>query len=211
MAEIHDDLISLHRWCSTWSSLGVPNCNQQLYAQLLEAYREPHRKYHNLQHLGECFQHLDTLRDQAQRPAEIELALWFHDAIYDTRRKGSEQKSADWARRETLAEGLDPSTAQRIHDLVMATLHTATADGTDTKIMIDADLGILGAETERFDEYEEQVRAEYKWVPSFLYRRERRKVLDSFVTRPTIYSTPTFRKDYEPQARANIARALSRL
>ena len=211
MAEGVADLISLDRWTNTWQALGAAHVDEQLHARILDAYREPHRKYHNLQHLQECFQHLLVLGEQADHAQEIELALWFHDAIYETHRKGSEQKSADWARKEILDAGLDPSIAERVHGLIMVTLHTAAAEGADAQIMIDVDLGILGAETSRFDEYEQQVRAEYKWVPGMLYRRERRKILRSFLDRPTIYCTESFRERYEQRARANISRALSRL
>ncbi len=211
MNEPTGDLISLDRWTNSWQALGAAPVDDKLHARIVDAYREAHRKYHNLQHLRECFQHFEALREQADHAQEIELALWFHDAIYETRRKGSEQKSADWAREQALDAGLDPSIAERIHGLIMVTLHTAAAEGTDAQIMIDVDLGILGAGTSRFDEYEQQVRAEYKWVPGLLYRRERRKILKSFLDRPTIYCTESFRDRYEQRARDNISRALSRL
>ena len=56
---------------------------QQLYARLLAAYSEPQRHYHGVQHILECLQHFDQIRTQLQQPSLVELALWFHDAVYD--------------------------------------------------------------------------------------------------------------------------------
>jgi predicted metal-dependent HD superfamily phosphohydrolase len=164
-----------------------------------------------MQHLNECFALLDRLRDVSERPDEIALALWFHDAIYKTSRKDNEERSAEWARNSALAGGLSGETADRILGLVMATKHNAVPFGIDAEILVDVDLGILGADPERFDEYERQVREEYGWVPAPLYRRERRKVLQEFAGRPTIYFTEQFRMSHEARARENIARSLARL
>jgi len=40
-----------------------------------------------MQHLNECFDKLQEIRAAAVHPDEIELALWFHDAIYDVKRQ----------------------------------------------------------------------------------------------------------------------------
>jgi predicted metal-dependent HD superfamily phosphohydrolase len=81
----------------------------------------------------------------------------------------------------------------------------------DENVLVDVDLWILGAAEERFEEYEGQVREEYGWVPGPIYRRKRRAILESFVSRPTIYSTGRFIERYERQARANLARSIARL
>jgi predicted metal-dependent HD superfamily phosphohydrolase len=57
----------------------------------------------------------------AEHPAEVKLGLWFHDAIYDTRRHDSEEGSATWARSAARELGASAETAQRIDDLIMFT------------------------------------------------------------------------------------------
>jgi predicted metal-dependent HD superfamily phosphohydrolase len=168
-----------------------------LLEQLLACYREPHRHYHTLQHLEECFEKLDELRDLAAHPADVELAIWFHDAIYDTRRDDNEARSAAWAK---------ATVGERIAQLVIATRHEAVPADIDAQVLVDVDLSILGAPQPRFEEYERQVREEYRWVPGPIYRRKRRQVLESFLERPTIYSTQRFIERYEAQARRNLAK-----
>jgi predicted metal-dependent HD superfamily phosphohydrolase len=178
-----------------------------LHQELIARYSEPHRRYHTLQHLEECFARFDEIRDLAQHPAEVEIALWFHDAIYDPRREDNEARSAAWAKSSVP----DASAGERIHALVMATRHESEPRGADARVMVDVDLSILGAPESRFEEYEAQVRAEYAFVPDSEYRRGRQAMLQRFLSRPAIFSTRTFIERYEAQARANLARALARL
>jgi predicted metal-dependent HD superfamily phosphohydrolase len=176
--------------------------DRSLFDALIRCYSEPHRRYHTLQHLEECFAAFDEIRDLARAPEEVELAIWFHDAIYDPRREDNEQRSADWAR-ETVGDA--------VADLVMTTRHDAPPTTIDARVLVDADLWILGAPQERFDEYEAQVREEYGWVAAPIYRRKRREILESFLARASVYNTERFIARYEARARANLARSLARL
>jgi len=203
-------MTSLARWESAWRQLGASSADEELYNRLVACYSEPHRKYHTIQHLNECFAHLESMRSLANHP-EVELALWFHDAIYDTSKKDNEKRSAEWARDSVLDASVAREQAERIYELVMATMHNAVPVGKDAEVLVDIDLGILGAETARFDEYEVQVREEYSWVPESVYREARRKILEEFVRREWIYSTERFRSEYEARARDNLARSLARL
>ena len=177
--------------------------DRSLYDALVACYSEPRRRYHTLQHLEECFAAFDPIFDLAEHPADVELALWFHDAIYDTRRSDNEKRSADWAQSVT--------GSSRVHGLIMVTRHEAIPQAMDEKVLVDVDLWILGAPEKRFDEYEVQVREEYGWVPGPIYRRKRRELLESFLARPAIYNTDRFIQRYEARARANLARSLARL
>jgi predicted metal-dependent HD superfamily phosphohydrolase len=56
-----------------------------------------------------------------------------------------------------------------------------------------------------------QIRAEYWWVPTAMYRKERGAILHSFVMRPSVYATHEFRERYERQARNNLAWGLEQL
>lgn len=202
---------SLARWQSLWQELGAAGADELLFHQLVASYSEPHRKYHTVQHLEECLTNLDHVRSEAERGAEVELALWFHDAIYDTIRKDNEERSAEWARESALAGGLSGEQANRIYELILVTMHDAVPEGRDAVVLVDVDLSILGAEASRFDEYERQIQEEYAWVPESLYRKARRQVLRGFLDRERIYGTEYFRGHHEAQARKNIARSLERL
>jgi len=199
------------QWNKIWARWDVAAPNTTVFERLIAAYSEPHRKYHTLQHLNECFTKLEELRTEASHPEEVEFALWFHDAIYDTKRQDNESKSAEWARETAQAQNLSSDVAERVHRLIMVTRHDAEPNETDEKVLVDVDLSILGAKPERFDEYENQVREEYAWVPGIVFRAKRREILKGFLARPSIYSTRSYLEVYEAQARANLERAIKQL
>ena len=63
----------------------------------------------------------------------------------------------------------------------------------------------------RFDEYCTQVRQEYAQVPAALYATARAEVLRPFLVRDHVYRTTHARTEWEPAARENLARELTRL
>jgi predicted metal-dependent HD superfamily phosphohydrolase len=171
---------------------------------LLAAYREPQRSYHTLQHLRECVERFAACRDLAARPAEVEIALWFHDAVDDVRRHDNERRLG--ARRARAAADV----IARVDALVTATRHArATAGSADEELLVDIDLAILGADGARFAEYEAQIRREYAHVADAEFRARRSAVLAAFLARDPIYRTARLRAELEARARANLALAIA--
>lgn len=190
-------------WQRVWSNLGL-NAPSRLKERLIDAYSEPQRRYHSLQHLRECLLHFESAIDLTRHPGEVEIALWFHDAIYELQGKDNELRSAQWASDELTSSGAGTGQRQRVHALIMATCHTATPTDPDEQLLVDIDLAILGASAERFAEYDAQVKVEYSWVPAPIYAVKRKEVLKSFLDRSPIYSTEHFRARCEQQARTNL-------
>lgn len=204
-------------WRRAWSALVGPGAGTSgpdgpdgiaLRDELLAGYAEPQRHYHTQQHLEECLALLEQVRDLAEHPEEVEMALWFHDAIYDVKGSGNEERSAEWAHRALVAAGVAPTAAERVRQLVLVTRHDGVPGNVDEQVLVDIDLAILGAERPRFDEYERQIRDEYAFVPGFLFRRKRRQILRTFLDRPVLYSTAMLRERLEARARENLRRAI---
>ena len=191
-------------WRDAWSRLGVPE-PPGLLGALIARYSEPHRAYHNIRHIEECFHALAPAAHLAERLAEVHLALWFHDAIYDPRGKDNEQASADLARESVTRAGLEPDSASRIHELIMATRHEVPAELADARLLADVDLAILGSPGPRFLEYQAQIHQEYAWMPRDEFQRRRTMILRGFLERSAIYQTDWFAERLEKRARANIA------
>lgn len=203
-------------WNLAWSWLGRP-APAGLQTELMAAWSEPHRHYHDPRHLHECLALWTGWRGLCVRPGEVAIALWFHDAVYDpqaTPAGSNELASAAWAARSLVRSGADSDAAQRVHDLVMATQHdapTKSLSNPDAELLIDIDLAILGSPAERFERYDQDVRKEYAWVPAGRYQQGRAQVLQSFLNRPRLYRTEPAFALLETRARMNLAAALSRL
>lgn len=198
------------RWQTLMHGLGLA-ANEATFAALLAAYRQPHRHYHTPRHIADCLQQLDTLRHDADQPHAIELAIWFHDAIYDPYRSDNEQASADWAMRFLRENDLPAALQGRVQALILATRHDAIATDHDMAILIDIDLSILGSPPDAYDTYRQAVRREYRWVPGPLFRRSRRAVLESFLQRERIFLTDQLHASHEARARGNINAELETL
>jgi len=201
------------RWDQGWQALGrTPPAD--LLAALLARYTEPARAYHTLQHLAACLHHLDGVRPLVNCPSEVELALWFHDAIYETQPRDAahdnEEASAQWAQQALVAHGVALASAQQVAALIRLTKHGADAVSGDGALLLDIDLAILGADPDRYAEYEMQIRQEYQWVPWPQFCAARSQILRGFLVRPTIYRTAHFRP-YETPARKNLQRAIHTL
>jgi len=202
---------TLTRWNQLWSALGVAPPSEEVVEELVASYSAPDRFYHTLQHLEACLLWLDRVRGLCRRPDEVELALWFHDAVYDTRRSDNEEKSAEWMERVAREQGLPEQIVERVRAFILATRHGTGAVAHDAALIADIDLAILGAAPEQFEHYEQSVRAEYAWVEEKEFCTGRLAVLRSFLARRSIYSTRYFRDRCEALARHNIAQSVASL
>jgi predicted metal-dependent HD superfamily phosphohydrolase len=197
-------------WHDAWRDLRLPPPDGVLDA-LLARWAEPHRRYHTTQHLRECLALCGAHRGDAAHPGEVAVALWFHDAIYDTARHDNEAASADWARRVLREAGAADDVVARVQALVLATRHSQVPATPDEGLLVDIDLAILGAEPARFDEYERQIRDEYGFVPEDVFRAKRAAILRGFLERPALFSTAALGARFEARARVNLARAIANL
>ncbi|MCH8497833.1 MAG: hypothetical protein LAT63_05120 [Marinobacter sp.] len=202
--------LQLDRWYALLPDTDQPSAELAI-ARLLTRYQEPHRAYHTLDHITACLAHLDAHWHTLDNPQAAALALWYHDAVYDTRRQDNEARSADLARKELSALGINPHQCEDIHNLIMVTRHPSQPHNADARYLLDIDLAILGASPQAFARYEQQVRQEYHWVPEHLYCEGRGKLLQSLLAAPTPYHTAVFRDSHEVQARANLTQSLRQL
>ncbi len=200
-----------NRWAAFWEKLGAQGDAAQVYAPLVAHYGEPHRAYHNLAHIHHCLEEFDGARHLASDENSVEMAIWFHDAIYDSRAKDNEERSAEAAIRVVNEAGLSAAFAQRVDNLILATKHIAPPNDPDAALLVDVDLSILGQPRKRFAGYERQVRREYDWVEEQAFAAGRGAILKSFLERERIFSTEYFRERYETRARENLKWSIGRL
>jgi predicted metal-dependent HD superfamily phosphohydrolase len=203
-------MVLVDRWAVLMGSFGFPP-NKEACDTLVAAYSEGHRHYHTLRHLEGCLRDLDSCAAKAERANEIELALWFHDAIYRPLSGDNEGKSAEWAAAFLESNRAAPDIIQRVRALVEVTKHQGSPQGRDQSLLVDVDLAILGAEESEYDLFEAGVRKEYQLVPSFLFNKKRAEILSEFLRRPSLYTNEPFRSNLEGRAKLNLRRAISKL
>jgi len=203
-------MCDLARWSALCRRAGATSGVEEAYETLVTHYQEPHRAYHNLAHIAHCLAEFDAANG-IEDPIAVELALWFHDVIYNTHCADNEQQSADFAMRMLVAMGIGGDLPGTVASLILCTRHQEPPATPDGRIIVDIDLAILAAPPERFDAYEAQIRQEYAWVSEDLFREKRQEFLQSLLAREWIFSTPAFRERYESKARENLRRSIARL
>jgi predicted metal-dependent HD superfamily phosphohydrolase len=202
--------MNIERWQELLIGLSVAP-ESETFSQLRSAYAQKHRAYHTSRHIDECLSLLDELKHLAEHPSEVECALWFHDAIYEPMSKLNEERSANWMAEFGAKVGLGSGSTARIRAHIMATRHVALPVDNDSRLVVDIDLAILGATPSRYEEFERDVRREYRWVPGLVYRPKRAAILKSFLDRPRIYHWDPLYERFERGARVNVSGAIQAL
>jgi predicted metal-dependent HD superfamily phosphohydrolase len=199
-----------------WQAKCASFCSNEVlinkaFDKLEMAYADTSRHYHNLTHIENMLGLLEKYKQEITEPEILYFAIWYHDAVYKTLKKNSEEKSAVLAVKELTALGMNSETVNRISEYICATkAHAATQDK-NLQWLLDFDLSILGAESKSYMAYTEAVRKEYSIYPDFMYKPGRKKAMQHFLEKEHIFQTEQFRILFEERARLNISAEISGL
>lgn len=206
------------RLAVAWGRLmpGAP----ELGEELLDRWAEPHRHYHSPTHLAAVLSavarleragEFDAADDGALR--RVRLAAWFHDAVYEgAGGPGADEEASAVLAEERLAPLLDAAEIAEVARLVRLTAsHDPTDDDVAGRMLVDADLEVLGRAPTAYARYAEQVRRDFAHVAGSDFRRGRARVLRGLLDRPQIYRTASGRELWEEPARRNLREELDRL
>ncbi|MBF4994530.1 DUF4031 domain-containing protein [Arthrobacter gandavensis] len=191
-----------------WDSL-VPGA-EDLGAELLNRWGEPHRQYHDRRHLLQVLEALHRL-GCSDRP--VLLAAWFHDSVYDGMPGVDEEASAVLAEDLLPAAGIPAAeTAEAARLVRLTTAHDPGPDDERGRMLCDADLAVLGRAPAAYDRYVADIRREYRHVGNSAFADGRRRIVETLFSRGRgLYRTPRGEELWGPAARANLARELAGL
>ncbi|MEU5211961.1 hypothetical protein [Streptomyces sp. NPDC020742] len=179
---------------------------------LLSRWGEPHRRYHTVEHLAAVLARIDELAGHADDLSVVQLAAWFHDAVYRPDRSENEERSAALAERALPELGIGPARTAEVARLVRLTVtHAPEPDDPDGEVLCDADLAVLAGSPDDYAAYAAAVRAEYAFVPDPDFAAGRAAVLHQLLALPRLFRTPQGYDRWEHQARRNLATELDLL
>ncbi|MBA2445162.1 MAG: hypothetical protein H0V49_07515 [Nocardioidaceae bacterium] len=194
---------------SRWNRL-LPG-SPELGAGLVAAYGAPTRRYHDLRHLHGVLDAVATLAAEAAEPSLVELAGWFHDAVYDVHRQDNEEQSARLAESALPPAGLKSEQVAEVARLVRLTANHDPAEADNNgAVLCDADLSILASHPESYAAYVRAVRREYAHVSEGEWRVGRAAVLEQLLDLPALFRT-TAGASWEITARNNLRTELASL
>lgn len=208
------------RWMRLTRNLQIGSSEHSetyLHNVIIPRYTEQHRHYHTLEHIAYMLHQLDLVPNDPHIDRDsIELAIFFHDIVYDVSASGqhgdNERASAEMFVQfcREVSPTLSDTAARRVERYILQTMdHMQCTERDDLGLLLflDLDLSILGDEWDRYDLYARQVQREYS--PIFddqQFRVGRLRFLESMKRAPTLYFTPHGRTLWEDRARDNMQR-----
>ena len=200
-----------------------------LLEELLKRYKESHRQPHGIDHIKSMMHLLNELVDQFYYPRLVELAIWFHDIVYDIpadKYPLNEIKSAQMMfdiLNDTFP-GIEKAITDGLPDLAVIAEFILCTKGHQIKspfilgnakllhdcgMFLDIDLSIFSADAATVEKYDYGIRNEFQIYPDEVYYPARVDVLKSFLDRDQIYFSEAF-KNKESVARENLARLVEK-
>jgi len=185
---------------------GAFDDSQKIHQRLLDGYDEPQRHYHTLAHIEQCMAMFDQCSSLAHNPDALELAVWFHDVIFEPGKSDNEARSAKLYLQ--FSDGVhDQATRGLVERLIMATLHDGSSlEDSDARYMVDIDLSSFGLSWEYFLEDSGNLRLENADLSDAEYYRRKTSFQGRLLARERFYLSDYFAERLDAQARANLAR-----
>jgi predicted metal-dependent HD superfamily phosphohydrolase len=164
------------------------------------------RRFHNLHHIADCLRRFDEVASLLSDPDAVEVALWFHDAVYTPSDPDNERLSAELFL--ALSKGADPVFRRRVCALILATRHQTDSYGNDRRFIADIDLAGFGSPWEEFMREGDLLREEFAAQSDEKYYTGQVGFLARLKRRPWFFATEYFRGRYEILAQHNLDRLL---
>lgn len=201
------------RWLRLAREVGIKGESaEEIWRGFVAAYGVDGRFYHNLTHIQHTLDIAEQLQNVAVDFTAVQLALWFHDVVYDPRRSDNEAQSAAYAERVLRPLGVPDTLLAIVSDLILATKnHEAPRPDPNIFVILDADLAILSAPPAQYDAYAKAIRLEYSFVPDEQYVVGRTAVLQKFLARSPFYFTEQIQGVGDTAVNQNLNRELAGL
>jgi predicted metal-dependent HD superfamily phosphohydrolase len=214
-----------HSWQQLTHSLALaPSLSDKWWRVLAAYFHESQRHYHTFQHLHELLlfaehQYLHQQQYQQQQGQSmhliadytvIQLAIFFHDIVYNPQSAFNEEDSNDVFLQFVAECNSQPLShcATKVFAITKMTKSHKMPDNADfnMKFFSDIDMAILGSSRKRYQKYAAQIRLEYSFVEFNTYCIKRSEFLQSCLSSdvPT-YFTEKFHKECGDRVKENIA------
>ncbi len=195
-----------NRFTALWwrcASFGSTSDPEPLWRELVQHYSESHRHYHVLAHLVHCIDWHERSSACMDEPDAVEMALWFHDIIYQTPLQDNEMYSARLFRRRA-GDSFPQGFTDRVCNYIIATIHGTPPADPSAAYVQDIDLSSLGRPWAEFLRDSTNIRKEFSTTPDAVYFTINHGFLGNLLRRERIYYTDFFYQHLEQAARENI-------
>lgn len=176
---------------------------ERSWSCLITRFSEAHRHYHDYKHMRHCLRELDGAAHRIGDADVVEMALWFHDAIYEPGAADNEIRSARLFE-SFAAPVLNPNLTREVSSAILDTVHKTLPEADNARFVVDIDLSSFGLPWPEFMADSHALRKEQMHLSDREFYQRKCAFLKSLIDRDRIYATQYFGNLYELAARTNI-------
>ena len=218
-----------NKWLFTVAGISdVANCEllewcEEGWDVLKFGYTQPHRHYHNFSHIRTLLKAFEQYKSKFEDPLAVELAIWFHDVVYDPQSKFNEDASAELAF-SLILKLKNIELAKKVKELIMFTKWSDDSFYTgnlydlqqnfkyasnDFFLLRDIDWSGFGLPWDKFQKNGDMLRLEVPYLSDRDYAKRYLDFLNSIIemSRP-LYCSDIFNKKFEIKAKGNIRKEI---
>lgn len=197
--------------------------SKRTFSFLLHMYSDPRRHYHNLNHIYDCLNLIDgadvfdtgVLKKTDEKI--IKLAIWFHDVYYTSGYPTIDEEMSIKILSSIIPENVNVPLHKVAKLIDLTSSHTTNNQISVTdevsKTFLDIDLSVMAYKKDLYDEYVNNITAEYKAFHPLSdinkMKLFRITFLNSILNKKKIYLSSTF-ENLQKEAVENIKRELER-
>jgi predicted metal-dependent HD superfamily phosphohydrolase len=187
--------------------------NKQFYSDLEHEYKTS-RYYHDLNHIEHLLNYMNDFYLCLEDKLILELAIWFHDSIYNSKSKDNEINSVfyliNFLNNVPNFNLLNFKFSVPVFKMILCTRHNNTSTTRLEKIMCDIDLRD-GFNEGHYMDNSINIKKEFSHLSDEEWIEGRINFLNDFLKRKRIYQTDEYYNKYEEQAKLNLNKELNYL
>ncbi len=192
-----------------WINSSDSNANekdaQNVFEFVYACYSEDHRHYHNAIHIDHCLRMLNDAKASLSNPYAVELAVWFHDVIYNPTSKENEAQSAHYFDKSS-SSVLSSELRGKVRQLILKTTHDSVPETLEEEVLMDIDLSSFGLDWQHFHADGINIRKEQSHLSDQEFYSQQVKFQKSLLDRDRFFYSEYFFNRFEEKARENVTR-----
>lgn len=196
------------KWIELLSKYNIIKTQSLKYfSEISDKYSNENRQYHNLEHISEMIDFIESCKDKIHNIDNVLFAVWFHDYVYNPHKTNNEELSAEAAKKFLKEINYNRDNYKTVYKMILRTANHSEfkdKDTSDLQIFLDSDIFILASDENKYSDYAAKIRKEYSYICETRYNQGRIKVLEKFMKCSKIFHFPEHQVKYDNIARQNI-------
>lgn len=155
--------------------------SEEIVNDILSKWNEPHRYYHNIDHLNYLLNRISSINDLSDIDKDILIiSSYFHDIVYNPKKSNNEEKSIELLNEYTQ---IPLDIRNKCSLIIKDTSSSEIPTDELSKLFWILDREIINTDIGDLIDYEHKIFKEYQFVPYDIYKKKRIEFLKTVTKR----------------------------